>query len=170
MSAGQYAKFKSFVQVLVEADARLSFFEFALQQILLHRLGANYRRRKKDIIYKNISELALEAVNILSRLAHVGHRQEVAAKAAFDYGWSRLNITDSRWKMQPADKVSYGALRSALQRFAVASPGVKKNLLDACAHCALHDERITLAEAELVRAVAYTLDIPLPPFLDVSVN
>ena len=170
MSAGQYAKFKTFVQVLVEADARLSFFEFALQQILLHRLGANYRRHKKDIVYKNISGLALEAVNILSSLAHIGHPQEVAAQAAFKYGWARLNITDSRWKMRSASKVSFGALRAALQRFALASPDVKKNLLDACAYCALHDERVTLEEAELLRAVAYALDIPLPPFLDVSVN
>jgi Zn-dependent protease with chaperone function len=170
MSAGQYAKFKTFVQVLVEADARLSFFEFALQQILLHRLGANYRRHKKDIVYKNISGLVLEAVNILSRLAQVGHSQEVAAQAAFKYGWARLNIKGSRWKMQPAGKVSFGALRAALQRFAIASPDVKKYLLDACAHCVLHDERVTLEEAELVRAVAYALDIPLPPFLDVSVN
>jgi hypothetical protein len=30
----------------------------------------------------------------------------------------------------------------------------------------LHDEHVTLEEAELVRAVAYALDIPLPPFLD----
>ncbi len=170
MSAGQYAKFKTFVQILVEADARLSFFEFALQQILLHRLAANYKRHKKEIVYKSINALALDAVHILSRLAHVGHHQEVAAKAAFNDGWARLNIDDTRWKMQPADRVSFGALRRALQRFALATPGVKKNLLDACAHCVLHDERVTLEEAELVRAVAYALDIPLPPFLDISVN
>ncbi len=170
MSAGQYAKFKTFVQILVEADARLSFFEFALQQILLHRLGANYQRHKKKIVHKSITALALDAVHILSRLAHVGHHQEVAAMAAFNDGWARLNIGDTRWKMQPADKVSFGALRRALQRFALATPGVKKNLLDACAHCVLHDERVTLEEAELVRAVAYALDIPLPPFLDISSN
>jgi Zn-dependent protease with chaperone function len=170
MSAGQYAKFKTFVQILVEADARLSFFEFALQQIMLHRLGANYKRHKKEIVYKSITALALDAVNILSKLAHVGHRHEVAAQAAFNHGFSRLNIQDTRWKLQPADKVSFGALRSALQRFAMASPGVKKSLLDACAHCVLHDEKVTLEEAELVRAVAYALDIPLPPFLDVPGN
>jgi hypothetical protein len=170
MSAGQYAKFKSFVQILVEADARLSFFEFALQQILLHRLGANYQRHQKDIIYKSKTALAADAVNILSKLAHVGHPQETAARAAFNYGWARLNISDPRWKMLSADEVSFGALRNALQRFAMASPGVKRSLLDACAHCVLHDERVTLDEAELVRAVAYALDIPLPPFLDVSVN
>ena len=165
MSAGQYAKFKAFIQIMVEADARLSFFEFALQQIITHRLGANYQRHKKDIVYKNISALAADAATILSQLAHVGHPQQTAAQAAFNYGWKRLNITDSRWKMQPAGKVSFGALRVALKRFALASPGVKKIFLDACAHCVLHDERVTIEEAELVRAVAYALDIPLPPFL-----
>ena len=166
MSAGQYAKFKAFIQIMVEADARLSFFEFALQQIITHRLGANYQRHKKDIVYKNISALAADAATILSQLAHVGHPQQTAAQAAFNYGWKRLNITDSRWKMQPAGKVSFGALRVALKRFALARPGVKKIFLDACAHCVLHDERVTIEEAELVRAVAYALDIPLPPFLD----
>ena len=47
MSAGQYAKFKVFIQMMVEADARLSFFEFALQQIIRHRLGANISAAKK---------------------------------------------------------------------------------------------------------------------------
>jgi Zn-dependent protease with chaperone function len=121
MSAGQYAKFKAFIQILVEADARLSFFEFALQQIITHRLGASYRRHKRE---------------------------------------------DSRWKMLPAGKVSFGALRVALQRFSSATPGVKKTFLDACAHCVLHDEHVTLEEAELLRVVAYALDIPLPPFLE----
>ena len=166
MSAGQYAKFKAFIQIMVEADARLSFFEFALQQIIIQRLGVNYQRNKKEIVYKNISALAADAVNILSQLAHVGHAQEVAAQAAFNCGWKRLNIKNSRWKMQPAGKVSFGDLRIALQRFALATPGIKKSLLDACAHCVLHDEKVTLEETELVRAVAYTLDIPLPPLLE----
>jgi len=166
MSAGQYAEFKAFIQILVEADARLSFFEFALQQIITHRLGATYRRHKKEVVYKNIASLALDAVNILSQLAHVGHPREVAAKAAFNCGWEKLQIKDSRWKMLPAGKVSFGALRVALQRFSLATPGVKKTFLDACAYCVLHDEHVTLEEAELVRAVAYASAIPLPPFLD----
>jgi Zn-dependent protease with chaperone function len=165
MSAGQYAKFKAFIQILVEADARLSFFEFALQQIITHRLGASYQRHKKEVVYKNITSLALDAANILSQLAHVGNPHEVAAQAAFSCAWEKLQLKDSHRKMQPAGKVSFGALGAALQRFSLAAPGVKKTFLDACAHCVLHDEQVTLQEAELVRAVAYALDIPLPPFL-----
>ena len=165
MSAGQYAKFKAFIQILVEADARLSFFEFALQQIITHRLGANYKRRTKEVVYKNMAPLAADAANILSRLAHVGHLNETAAQAAFKCGWDKLNIPDSRRKMQPEGQVSFGTLRVALERFALAAPSVKKTFLDACAQCVLHDEHVTPEEAELVRAVAYALDIPLPPFL-----
>jgi hypothetical protein len=168
MSAGQYAKFKAFIQILVEADAKLTFFEFALKQIITHRLGANYRRHKKEVVYKEISPLASDAVNILSRLAYVGHSQEAAAKAAFKHAWKRLNITDIDGEMLPAGKVSLGDLRVALQRLALAGPGVKKVFLDACAACALHDRQVTVEEAELVRAVAYALDIPLPPFLEMQ--
>ena len=167
MSAGQYAKFKVFIQMMVEADARLSFFEFALQQIIRHRLGANYQRRQKEVVYKNIASLALDAVNILSQLAHCGHPHEVAARAAFNRGWEILHVKDSRWQMLPAGKVSLGALGVALQRFSVAAPNVKKIFLNACARCVLYDKQVTLKEAELLRAVAYALDIPLPPFLKV---
>ena len=165
MSAGQYAKFKAIIQILVEADARLSFFEFALQQIIAHRLGANYKRRTKEAVYKNMAPLAADAAHILSRLAHVGHPDETAARAAFKCGWDKLNIPDSRRQMQADGRVSFGMLRVALERFALAAPGVKKTFLDACARCVLHDEHVTPEEAELVRAVAYALDIPLPPFL-----
>ncbi len=168
MSARQYAKFKELIQILVEADARLSLFEFALQEIITSRLGAAFRRHKKEIIYKNIESLAPDAVNILSMLARVGHPTGAAAQAAFNSGWAKLHISGSKWgsNMQAAERVSFSALRAALKRFLHASPGVKKAMLDACAHCVLFDKRVSVEEAELLRAVAYTLDIPLPPFLE----
>jgi hypothetical protein len=166
MSARQYAKFRQVIRILVESDAKLSLFEFALQEILTHRLGSIFKRHKREVVYKNMDSLALDAVNILSKLAHVGHPEEIAAQAAFNCGWVKLPIKDSRWKKLPTEKVSFSALRVAIKRFSLATPAVKQALLDACAHCVLHDEHVTVEEAELVRAVAYALDIPLPPFIE----
>ena len=167
MSARQYAKFRQMIRILVESDARLSLFEFALQEILTHRLGAIFKRQKREIIYKNIESLALDAVNILSKLSEVGHPEEIAAQAAFNSGWVKLQIKDERWKKLPATKVSFSALRVAMKRFSLATPKIKQALLDACAHCVLHDEHVTVEEAELVRAIAYAADIPLPPFIEI---
>ena len=165
LSARQYAKFREIIQILVESDAKLSLFEFALQEILTHRLETLFKRHKRKIVYKNMDPLALDAVNILSKLALAGHPDEAAARTAFNFGWAKLHIKDSRWEMLPAGKVSFSALRVAMQRFSLASAGVKKSVLDACAHCVLHDRKVTVEEAELLRTVAYALDIPLPPFI-----
>ena len=154
----------------MESDASLSLFEFTLQEILTHRLGAIYKRQKRDIVYKKIEALALDAANILSKLAEVGHPEEIAAQAAFNCGWEKIPIKDSRWKKLPATKVSFSALRVAMKRFSLATPAIKQALLDACAHCVLHDEHVTVEEAELVRAIAYACDIPLPPFLDIAMD
>lgn len=166
MSLRQYQKFSEVIRILVESDAKVSLFEFALQEIITHRLGATFKRNKKEIVYKNIAALTLDAVNILSRLAHTGHREEAAARAAFKAGWVKLRIKDSRWDLLPATKVTFRALHVAMQRFSQATPGVKKTILDACAHCVLYDQKVTAKEAELLRAVAYSFDIPLPPFIE----
>jgi hypothetical protein len=168
MSARQYAKFRELIRNLVEADAKLSLFEFALQEIITHRLGATFKRHKKEVIYKNIESLTVDAIHILSKLAHVGHPDEAAAQDAFNAGWAQLHIKASTQNgdMLPPGKVSFSALRVALKRFSHATPGVKKTILNACAHCVLHDKKVTVEEAELLRAVAYALDIPLPPFLE----
>jgi Zn-dependent protease with chaperone function len=166
MSPRQYTKFQEIIQILVKSDAKVSLFEFALQEIITHRLGATFKRHKKEIVYKNIAPLALDAVNILSRLAHIGHPDEATARAAFNAGWDRLRISDSIWDLLPATKVTFRALHIAMKRFALATPAVKKTILDACAHCVLYDQKITAKEAELLRAVAYSFDIPLPPFIE----
>jgi uncharacterized tellurite resistance protein B-like protein len=54
---------------------------------------------------------------------------------------------------------------TALNRLAQASPLIKKNLLEACIHTVGADGVILEAEAELLRAIADTLDCPMPPFI-----
>jgi uncharacterized tellurite resistance protein B-like protein len=52
---------------------------------------------------------------------------------------------------------------SALDRLNVTVPIIKKNLLDACAQVIGADGVILETEAELIRAVADSLDCPMPP-------
>ena len=56
---------------------------------------------------------------------------------------------------------------AALNRLTQAVPQIKKNLLNACAQTVAADGVIQEMEAELLRAVADTLDCPIPPFVQV---
>ena len=65
----------------------------------------------------------------------------------------------------PQDQCGINQIDAALNRLAQASPLIKKNLLEACIHTIGADGVILEGEAELLRAVADTLDCPMPPFV-----
>ena len=108
-----------------------------------------------------------DAVVILSKVAAVGHADPREVLTAFNAALKQIPVSGAGEKRQLTDAPLEDVGR-ALSRFATARPGVKRVLLDACAHCVLYDRTVTAAEAELLRAVAYALDLPLPPMLTVS--
>ena len=56
-------------------------------------------------------------------------------------------------------------VNAALDRLSEAVPQIKKNLLNACAQTVAADGVIQESEAELLRAIADTLDCPIPPLI-----
>ena len=63
----------------------------------------------------------------------------------------------------PRASCGVNEIDAALNRLALAVPIIKKNLLEACTRVVGADGVILEAEAELLRAVADTLDCPMPP-------
>ena len=56
-------------------------------------------------------------------------------------------------------------LNQALDELAHLKPLEKPQLLKACAACIIADQMVTIAESELFRAIADTLDCPMPPLV-----
>jgi tellurite resistance protein len=50
----------------------------------------------------------------------------------------------------------------------LAAPKLKKNVIEACVQVVSADGLIQEREAELLRAIADTLDCPIPPFVDIA--
>jgi len=163
MSPEQFGVFKNQIHILIEADNKITVFEFVLKEIIGHRLEAALVNAAPRVLYKNITRLAEDAATLLAILAQAGHGDPKTAEMAFLTGISALPIKEKRIKM-PA-KAGFKALHSALEKFSLASAGVKKTIFDACCQCVLFDGKASVSEAELLRAAAYALDIPVPPFI-----
>ena len=65
----------------------------------------------------------------------------------------------------PPDQCDLSQVDVALGRLSQAVPQIKKDLLSACAQTVAADGVIQEGEAELLRAIADTLDCPVPPFV-----
>lgn len=110
-----------------------------------------------------------EAAILIAKLAIEGHDSAADAEKAFLFAMKTIPVSSTTssgagGKPRMVNK-PFPVVGNAIANFAASSPGVKKTLLDACAYCVLFDQIVTSNEAELLRAIAYALNLPLPPLL-----
>ncbi|NOY69928.1 MAG: M48 family metallopeptidase [Deltaproteobacteria bacterium] len=165
MSVKQYENLKGYIKILVEADAKISIFEFSVQEVIFSRVEAALTAKTPKIRFKSMTPLTEDCVKLISALAAAGQSNPADAAKAFSAAFAVLPLKKAGIAMLPAESVAFKQLHTSLTRFAASSPGVKKAIFEACAHCVLYDGTVSMHEAELLRAIAYFLNIPLPPFL-----
>ena len=165
LSPKQYEDFRMNVQHLVKADRRISLFEYTLQRILIRHLDPIFKKMPPQIVkYYVIDQVQVECLILLSILAWRGNESGSAAEESFSRGIAELNI-GGKPAILAREKCGLNELDSALDRLAAASPQVKKRILIACVVCISADSFITVKESEMLRAIADTLDCPIPPII-----
>jgi uncharacterized tellurite resistance protein B-like protein/aryl carrier-like protein len=147
------------MQKLVEADGKVTLSEFVQATLLRQHLreGAGKPIRTK---FGKLAEVAQDAHVVLSLIAHASKGDALAAHAR---GKALLGIELPG--PVPVAELSTARIGEALERLRHLEPFAKPRVLKACLETAAADGAFRLAEAELVRAVAATLDCPLPPVI-----
>jgi len=164
LSAGQYGLFKENIRVLIEADGKLSLFEWALQKILFHHLegqftGHSGRQAKKTTLQKSAGACSM----LLSLLVYSSRHDGINYDEVFAGGARELPVANVH--LLGRGDLSFGRLDRAIDELGGLKPLEKPQLLMACGACVMADRKINPVEAELVRAIADTLDCPMPPLL-----
>jgi hypothetical protein len=160
LSAEQQGQVRETIQALAEADDQITLFEFALQTIVRHYLDHNNRPDPVPIsattpgVWDGVATL-------LSGLAQAGHETESEARTAFDRAYGPLAKAHG---INSADLASPppAALSTALDQLARTPVSFRKEILTACARCAMTDTVLERSEETLLRAVAVALGVPLP--------
>jgi hypothetical protein len=167
LTAAQYDTFSKAADWLINSDGKVELFEFVLQKIVFRHLDSQFIKAQKPLIqYYSVKPLAPDCSIILSALADISSNDASAVQKAFDAGAPYLRAPDdSDLQLLPREQCGVNQIDASLNRLAMAAPVIKKNLLDACIHVIGADGVILETEAELLRAVADTLDCPMPPFV-----
>jgi uncharacterized tellurite resistance protein B-like protein len=155
----QRAAFLVLLQRLIEADRRVTLEEFVLATMLEASLGER-AGRAVPVNYRTLAPLAEDARLMLSLIAHATRGDSAAS---FDEGVKELGLPLT---LLDARAVSLDAVKAALSRLNQLAPLQKPRLVKALVQCALAEGKLSLTDAELLRAICSTLDSPLPPFLE----
>lgn len=167
MTAEQFGRFSPTLQWLIESDGKIELFEFVLQKIVLRHLTLQFSGARPPVVqYYTLKPLVPDCAVVLSALANVSSSDPVAVQKAFEAGTPYLRApNDGDLTLLPREQCGVDKIDAALNRLALAVPTIKKNLIEACVYTVGADGVMLESEAELLRAVADTLDCPIPPFV-----
>ena len=167
-SLDEYVTFDQTVQRLVECDGAIELFEYALMKMIARQLRTYFEGPDLDQArYGRIQDVLPECALVLSALAHVGQEDdEPAARTAFAQGRQFLNAPGDQIQFMPRNEWDLARVDAALARLAKCPADVQRNILLACGKTVAADGLVTEREAELLRAIADSLDCPMPPFVD----
>ena len=159
MAPGDRAAFLAQLRQLIEADRRVTLEEFVLATMLEASL-AERAGRAVPMKYRSLELLIAEFRQVLSLVAHAatGDSADAFAKGAKEAGLA-MTLID-------AGSVKIAAVKEALVRLNQLALMQKPRVIKALTQCALADGKLSLAEAELLRAMCATLDSPMPPFVE----
>jgi len=171
LSKDQCQAFKANVVALMQADKRVELYEWALYRVLLHYLDPPARKFSELGSIRSIKLVGKACGLLLSAMALAGEDDTPeglqAAQQSFTAAAQALGL--QRLQFVSRNEYNLKDLSRVLQVLNRLRPLQKPRLLKALCACVSHDGVIKPVEVELVRAVALSLDCPMPPLV-VSAN
>jgi len=166
LSLGRYEAFLATVDALVAADRRIDLFEYALKRLLASHLAPRFQPRPPHAAhYYKLDRLGAEVSILLSALVHSGHADPDGAARAFTRAAAELPAGIAGLALAPRNACGMAEIDRTLAELDRTTPQLKRHLVRAATAAVAFDGRVTLAEGELLRAVADALGVPVPPFL-----
>lgn len=165
LSAAQKQTFMAAVIAQIQADNRISLFEWSLYSVLRHVLQDHHTAPG----HAPLSKLADSCNTLLSALAVATHPDHNTRTAAFERGWQQLGLpapTNAALDALPAVQL----LDQAVLSLRALRPLDTPRLLKACCSTLEQAGGMSPVGTELLRAIANTLDTPIPPVTAVTTS
>jgi len=155
------------VDELIQTDGKVDTFEYLLSRALLSYLRDADRPQRTTTargtkLVKSLDELH----TLFSVVARLGHQEgDEAARNAYQVGMLSLLPNTVDWPDYDPPENWVPQMDTALDHLDRLPAMAKEELVKALSAAIAHDGKVTVSEAELLRAVCATLHCPLPPFV-----
>lgn len=161
MSENQYRVFRKNLNLIIEHDLKGSLFEFAIEKLVERRLDNHFNEVKKPKIrHHQLKTISFEISVMLSALANVS---KTDTKKAWQAGVDALKeAAPDNLALLSDDDYNLEDLDNALDELALSANPVKRYLMSSMIHCVLSDDKISIEELELLRAISESIGCPIP--------
>jgi len=154
------------VRRIIELDGEVDLYEYCFFRVLTNSLeqaeDPSGRRKGARSTKKAVRQAAID---LLRTVARHGHSSEEARANAFRAGIAEFGkwASDAEYRDETLQTVP--VLDRSLNVLERTNSAGRKSLLQAVGKTVSHDGKLSVPEAELLRAICASLDCPLPPIL-----
>jgi Zn-dependent protease with chaperone function len=151
---------------MIDVDGHVDLYEYCFYRVLRTNLGQAIDpsgRPGRPRVGRR--EMRQAAVDLLAVLADYGHDDDTSSEKAFEAGKVRFGKWADNHTYSSKERYSLRTLDRSLDVLAALNGKGRRAMLEAITIVAVHDDEITIAEAELIRTICASLDVPLPPLL-----
>lgn len=161
--------FLKHIEELVKADEEVTLFEYAMVKIIRKQIDPviTGSADKVPVKYHSINALLSDVAVLLSVLARAGAESDGVIRNAFSVGVGKMRVNAEKAPFADPEYCTYERIDEALDRIRYASPPIKRRIMHGLAFCVLADKEVSVMETEMLRAVADSLDCPIPPILNI---
>ena len=154
------------VRRLIELDGEVDLYEYCFFRVLTNSLeqaeDPSGRRKRRRSTKKAVRQAAID---LLRTVARHGHSSAEARASAFRAGAAEFGQWASDAEYGDETLQTVPVLDRSLTVLARTNSAGRKSLLQAVGKTVSHDGKMSVPEAELLRAICASLDCPLPPIL-----
>lgn len=154
------------VRRLIELDGEVELREFCFYRIIAAHLRQNFAapaKKQSNRVGKAAARRA--AVALLRIVADQGSAEATQRDQAFRSGLRAFGDWAGEQEVSISPRETVPKLGEALDVLEKINPAGRKSLVEAVTRTVAWDNRLTISEAELLRAICAVLDCPLPPVL-----
>jgi Zn-dependent protease with chaperone function len=151
---------------LIDTDGEINLYEYCFYRILVSNLGqaSNPAGRQKNRRAAR-APVRRAAIDLLRVVARHGHDNDDERKRAFRVGAAVFGQWGGEFSYDADQEYSVAVLDKSLETLLALNGDGKQMLLEAVTAVVMSDKTLSVAEAELIRAICASLDCPLPPIL-----
>ena len=163
----QIKQLLALIDELIEVDGRVDTFEYLLSRTILSNLrDAETPQRASTRTSVRLVKSVEELGTVFSVVAHLGHEDsDLDASNAYQDGMRTLLPDSVDWPAYLPPARWAKKMDAALEKLDKMPAMVKQELVKSLTVTISHDGKVTINEAELLRAICGIIHCPLPPFL-----
>ncbi|WOO43416.1 M48 family metallopeptidase [Rubellicoccus peritrichatus] len=166
LNESQYRDLIRRIDHMVEMDERVTIFEFSLSRIVKRYLGRRFSNEKREPELTALKPIAPKFSCLLSAVIYASTNDSGVAHSRFEQAIKHAPVFQQyAAQLVPVSKIDFPTLSQALDDLSRTRFGVRSQVIAACADAAIADGEISVTESEMLRAIAASIECPLPPVI-----